>query len=275
LVSSTSLLDKLIKPKSHTISVDDLSNALDLTNDADIADEDHKILKGIVNFGNTDVKQIMKPRIDISAFELNTGYIELLKNMTKCGYSRVPIYKENLDNIVGVLYAKDLLPFLKETNDFKWREIIRTPFYVPENKKLDDLLKEFQHEKIHLAIIVDEYGGTSGIVTLEDVIEEIVGEIVDEHDDDDIVYSKLDDNNFVFEGKALLNDVCRIIELDYSLVEIEKGDSDTLAGLILEVEGRIPTKGEVIKFKHLSFLIQSADKRKVKRIKITIGDKIT
>jgi gliding motility-associated protein GldE len=271
LIFSTSLIDKVIKQKSHTISVNDLSQALDLTKDEDIADEDHKILKGIVKFGNTDVKQIMKPRVDITAFEVSSGYKKLLEDMTQSGFSRVPIYKEKLDTIVGVIYAKDLLPYLNEEDSFNWQSIIRPPFYVPENKKIDDLLKEFQHKKIHLALIVDEYGGTSGIVTLEDVIEEIVGEINDEFDDDDIVYSKLDSNNFVFEGKAHLNDVCRIMQIDSAMIEEVKGESDTLAGLILEVEGRIPAKGEKIKFRHLDFVIESADNRKIKRIKVTIN----
>ncbi len=271
LIASTSLIDKVIKPKSHTISVNDLSQALDLTTDEDIPDEDHKILKGIVKFGNTDVKQIMKPRVDITAFEVSSRYKKLLADMTQSGFSRVPIYKEKLDNIVGVIYAKDLLPFLNEDDNFNWQSIIRPPFYVPENKKIDDLLKEFQHKKIHLALIVDEYGGTSGIVTLEDVIEEIVGEINDEFDDDDIVYSKLDSTNFVFEGKAHLNDVCRIMQIDSAMIEEMKGESDTLAGLILEVEGRIPAKGEKIKFRNLDFVIESADNRKIKRIKVTIN----
>ena len=248
-----------------------MSQALDLTKDEDIPDEDHKILKGIVKFGNTDVKQIMKPRVDITAFEVSSGYKKLLEDMTQSGFSRVPIYKEKLDTIVGVIYAKDLLPFLNEDDNFNWQSIIRPPFYVPENKKIDDLLKEFQHKKIHLAMIVDEYGGTSGIVTLEDIIEEIVGEINDEFDDDDIVYSKLDSNNFVFEGKAHLNDVCRIMQIDSTMIEEVKGESDTLAGLILEVEGRIPAKGEKISFRNLDFIIESADNRKIKRIKVTIN----
>jgi gliding motility-associated protein GldE len=270
LMLSTTLLDKLIKPKSHNISVDELSQALDLTNDEEIADEDHKILQSIVKFGNIDVKQIMKPRMDITAFEAETKYKKLLEELTVSGFSRVPIYKEKLDNIIGVLYAKDLLPHLNENDNFNWQSIIRPPFYVPENKKLDDLLREFQHKKIHLAIIVDEYGGTSGIVSLEDVIEEVVGEINDEFDDDDLTYSKLDDNNFVFEGKAHLNDVYRITETDGEAFEDEKGEADTLAGFIIEIEGRIPTKNEKIKFKNLLFTIESADNRKIKRVKITV-----
>lgn len=270
LIYSTSLLDKLIKPKSHNISIGELSQALELTNDEDLPAEDHKILRGIVKFGNTDVKQIMKPRVDVTAFEYGTGYKKLLEDITSFGFSRMPIYKETLDNIAGVLYTKDLMQFLKNADDFKWQEIIRPPFFVPENKKIDDLLREFQHKKIHLAIVVDEYGGTSGIVTLEDVIEEIVGEINDEFDDDDLTYSKLDECNFVFEGKAHLNDVYRIIEIDGDEFEDVKGEADTLAGLIIEIEGRIPTKNEKIKLRNLIFTIESADNRKVKRVKITV-----
>ncbi len=270
LIYTTSLLDKLIKPKSHNISVDELSQALDLTSDDDMAEEDHKILKGIVKFGNTDVKQIMQSRTHVTAFEYKIGFTKLLADITAHGFSRVPIYKETLDNIVGVLYTKDLLQYLNESDSFNWQTIVRAPFFVPENKKIDDLLREFQYKKIHLAVVVDEYGGTSGIVTLEDVIEEIVGEINDEFDDDDLVYSKLDADNFVFEGKAALNDVARILEIDRADFEEAKGESDSLAGLIIEVEGRIPTKNEKIAFKNLIFTIESADNRKIKRVKITI-----
>ncbi len=270
LIFSTSMLDKLIKPGSHNISIDELSQALELTDDQDMPEEDHKILQGIVKFGNTDVKQIMKPRVDVTAFEYGTGYKKLLEDITSFGFSRLPIYKETLDNIAGVLYTKDLLQYVEKGDDFNWQEIIRPPFFVPENKKIDDLLREFQHKKIHLAVVVDEYGGTSGIVTLEDVIEEIVGEINDEFDDDELTYSKLDENNFVFEGKAHLNDVYRIMEINGGEFEDVKGEADTLAGLIIEIEGRIPTKNEKIKLKNLIFTIESADNRKVKRVKITI-----
>ncbi|MBA3971294.1 MAG: gliding motility-associated protein GldE [Bacteroidetes bacterium] len=270
LILTTSLLDKLIKPKSHNISVDELSKALDLTSDEDMDEEDHKILKGIVKFGNTDVKQIMQSRTHVTAFEFKIGFTKLLADLTAIGFSRVPIYRDSLDNIAGVLYTKDLLQYINEKDDFNWQSIVRPPFFVPENKKIDDLLREFQHKKIHLAVVVDEYGGTSGIVTLEDVIEEIVGEINDEFDDDDLVYSKLDANNFVFEGKAPLNDVYRILEIDGEDLEDVKGEADTLAGLIIEIEERIPTKNEKIVFKNLTFTIESADNRKIKRVKITI-----
>ena len=270
LILTTSLLDKIIKPRAHNISVDELSQALELTVDEDIPEEDHKILKGIVKFGNTDVKQIMRSRMDVIAFENDLGFRKLLDAITNSGFSRVPIYKTSLDNVVGVLYTKDLLQYLDERDDFNWHSIIRPPFFVPENKKIDDLLREFQYKKIHLAIVVDEYGGTSGIVTLEDVIEEIVGEINDEFDDDDLIYSKLDDCNFVFEGKAHLNDVYRVLQIDGEEFEDAKGEADSLAGFILEIEGRIPAKNEKIQFKNLTFIIESADNRRIKRVKITI-----
>lgn len=270
LIFTTSVLDKIIKPRAHNISVDELSQALELTVDEDIPAEDHKILKGIVKFGHTDVKQIMRSRIDVIAFESELKFTKLLDAITNSGFSRVPIYKGTLDNVLGVLYSKDLLQYMDENDNFNWHSIIRPPFFVPENKKIDDLLREFQNNKIHLAVVVDEYGGTSGIVTLEDVIEEIVGEINDEFDDDDLIYSKLDDSNYVFEGKAHLNDVYRILQIDGEDFEDAKGEADTLAGLILEVEGRIPTKNEKIQFKNLTFTIEAADNRRIKRVKITI-----
>ncbi len=270
LILSTTLLDKFIKPQAHNISVDELSQALELTNDKNMDEEDHKILKGIVKFGNTDVKQIMKQRLDVTAFDFNTPFTKILANITSSGFSRIPIFKENLDNIAGVLYTKDLLLHIDKDDMFDWQNILRKPFYVPENKKIDDLLREFQFEKIHLAIVVDEYGGTSGIVTLEDIIEEIVGEINDEFDDDDVIYSKLDNHNYIFEGKVHLNDLYRILQIDGTAFEEVKGEADTLAGFITEIERRIPAKNEKIKFESFLFTIESADNRKIKRIKITI-----
>ena len=269
LIFSTSIIDKRVKQRGHSISVDQLSQALDLTNENELQKGDHEILKGIVKFGNVDVKQVMKSRMDVTAFDFEMSYKELLNNILASGFSRIPIYKETFDHVAGVIYIKDLLPHLqKET--FEWQSLIRPPFFVPESKKLDDLLKDFQHKKIHLAIVVDEYGGTSGIVTLEDIIEEIVGEINDEFDDDDIVYSKLDENNFVFEGKVLLNDLYRIMEMDGKSFEDAKGESDTLAGFLIELKGKIPLKNEKISFKNLYFKIESADNRRIRRVKVTI-----
>lgn len=271
LVLLSDIVDKQFGNKGHDISVDDLSHALDLTSAKEnIEADDHKILKGIVTFGNTEVKQIMKPRLDVTAFEYETPFTELLPKLIEAGYSRLPVYKESFDNVTGIVYSKDLLSHLDEGDDFKWQELLRPPFFVPENKKIDDLLAEFQKTKIHLAIVVDEYGGTSGIVTLEDVMEEIVGEITDEFDDDELVYSKLDDNNYVFEGKISLSNFYRITGVDSELFEDDKGEADSLAGFILEKEGRIPAKNTKINFANIEFTIESVDSKKIKRIKVSI-----
>lgn len=270
LVHSTNFIDKRIKKKGHNISVGELSHALELSSDENGKDEDQKILEGIVKFGNTDVKQIMTSRIDVVPIEITATYQEVVATILDCGYSRIPVYKENFDNIAGVLYIKDLLPHL-DNEDFDWTSILRNPFFVPENKKIDDLLREFQSKKIHLAIVVDEYGGTSGIVSLEDVLEEIVGEISDEFDDDDLIYSKLDEFNYIFEGKAPLNDVYRVLEVESEEVfEEQKGEAETLAGFLIELKGKIPKKGEKVRFEQYLFTVEAADKRRVKRIKVTI-----
>ena len=271
LIKSTAFLDEKVKNKTQHISVEDLSHAFDLTISSDMPDSERKILKGIVKFGQVNVKQIMIPRMDITAFEYNSPFRKLLEDILSSGYSRVPIYREAIDKISGILYVKDLLPYLDKEDDFKWQSLIREPFFVPENKKNDDLLKEFQHRKIHLAVVVDEFGGISGIVTLEDVIEEIVGEINDEFDDDDLVYSKLDDHNYVFEGKISLNDLSRKIGIESDLFELASGrEADTLAGFLIEYTGNIPKKGEEVKFKDYIFTVESADNRKIKRVKVTV-----
>lgn len=271
LIKSTAFIDKKVKKKTQHISVEDLSHAFDLTTSAEMPDSEKKILKGIVKFGQVNVKQIMIPRMDIIAFEYNSPYKKLLEDILASGYSRVPIYKEVIDKISGILYVKDLLLYLDKEDDFKWQSLIREPFFVPENKKNDDLLKEFQHRKIHMAVVVDEFGGTSGIVTLEDVIEEIVGEINDEFDDDDLVYSKLDEQNYVFEGKISLNDLSRKLGIYNSMFELSSGrEADTLAGFLIELTGNIPKKGEEVKFKDYIFTVESADNRKIKRVKVTV-----
>ena len=271
LIKSTAFIDKKVKKKTQHISVEDLSHAFDLTISSDTPDSERKILKGIVKFGQLNVKQIMISRMDITAFEYNSPFRKLLEDILASGYSRVPIYREAIDKISGILYVKDLLPYLDKGDDFKWQSLIREPFFVPENKKNDDLLKEFQHRKIHMAVVVDEFGGTSGIVTLEDVIEEIVGEINDEFDDDDLVYSKLDDHNYVFEGKISLNDLSRKLGIESDLFELASGrEADTLAGFLIEFTGNIPKKGEEVKFKDYIFTVESADNRKIKRVKVTV-----
>jgi gliding motility-associated lipoprotein GldD len=273
LVSSTRFIDRTLKKRSAGISVDELSHALDITDKEDIGEEDHKILQGIVKFGNTDVRQIMTSRVDVTGFDLSTPYEDLLQAVLESGYSRIPVFEDDFDNIKGVLYLKDLLPYLKkEPNTFNWNELIREPFFVPEKKKIDDLLNEFRERKMHIAIVVDEYGGSQGIVTLEDVIEEIVGNISDEFDDEDLVYSKLDDRNVVFEGKTALNDVYRVLEISGDELEAVKGESDTLAGLIIEYSGRIPKKNERIDIEGYRFTVEAADKKRVKRIKVTLPD---
>lgn len=263
-------VEKKFKQQSSNFSIDHLSHALELTSDEETTKEEHKILQGIVNFGNTDTRQVMKPRIDVFALNESASFPDILPQIVENGYSRVPVYKDNLDTVVGVLYSKDLLPHI-DKNDFKWTSLLRQPYFVPENKKLDDLLKEFQEKKIHLAIVVDEYGGTSGIVSLEDIIEQIVGDISDEFDDEDLIYSKLDDNNYIFEGKTNLQEFYKAIELeDETMFENAKGESETLAGLILEISGRFPKKGEIIHFDNFKFTIEALDKKRIKQIKITL-----
>ncbi len=269
LVNSTNFIDKRIKKKGHSISVDELSKALELTSDDNDRDDEQRILEGIVKFGNTDVKQVMTSRVDVISIEESMTYKEVIELILDSGYSRIPVHKENFDSILGVLYIKDLLPHLHK-DDFKWKSVIRKPFFVPENKKIDDLLREFQSKKIHLAIVVDEYGGSSGIISLEDILEEIVGEISDEFDEDDITYSKLDDYTYAFEGKTPLNDFYRILNIEGTEFEAKKGDSDTLAGFVLEIFGKIPQKNEKIKFFDYQIVIEAADKRRVKRVLIKL-----
>ena len=269
LISLTKFIEKKLGSKNSSFSVETLSQALELTSEGATTKDEQKILEGIVNFGNTETVQIMKPRIDIFALSDEEDYQVVLTKILENGYSRNPVYKENIDTIIGVLYAKDLLAHLHKKN-FKWQSLLREAFFVPENKKLDDLLDDFRDRKNHLAIVVDEYGGTSGLVTLEDVIEEIVGDINDEFDDDDLQYSKIDANNYIFEGKTTIKDFCRVLDdEDEDIFEEEKGESETLAGFILEISGRFPKKGEQIHFKNYTFTIEALDKKRIKQIKAT------
>jgi putative hemolysin len=261
--------NKLGKQKSN-INVNYLSQALELASDQDTTKEEHKILQGIVSFGNTDAKQVMQPRIDIFALEESLKLTEIFSEIVSRGFSRIPVYKDNVDTIIGVLYAKDLLPYL-DRKQFDWRTLLREPFFVPENKKLDDLMVEFQEKKVHLAIVVDEYGGTSGIVSLEDVIEEIVGDISDEFDDEDLTFSKLDDKNYVFEGKTTLKDFYRIIKLeDENIFESKKGEAETIAGFVLEISGSFPKLGSKIKVDNYGFTIEALDKKRIQQVKVTL-----
>ncbi|SFE33576.1 gliding motility-associated protein GldE [Flavobacterium xueshanense] len=262
------LHNKLGKQKTN-FSVDQLSQALELTASDETSTEEQKILEGIVSFGNTDTRQVMSPRIDIFALEIDESFSVICPKIIEKGFSRIPVYRDNIDQIEGVLFVKDLLPHIN-TNEFDWKSLLREPFFVPENKKLDNLLKDFQGMKRHLAIVVDEYGGTSGLVSLEDVIEEIVGDISDEFDDENINFSQIDDKNYLFEGKINLKDFYRIIDVDEELFEIKKGEAETLAGFILEILGNFPKKNEKISFENCLFIIESVDQKRVKQIKVTI-----
>ncbi|RTY76123.1 gliding motility-associated protein GldE [Flavobacterium sp. LS1R10] len=262
------LHNKLGKQKTN-FSVDQLSQALELTASDETSSEEQKILEGIVSFGNTDTRQVMSPRIDIFALEIEESFAAICPKIIEKGYSRIPVYRDNIDQIEGVLFVKDLLPHIN-TNEFDWKALLREPFFVPENKKLDNLLKDFQNKKSHLAIVVDEYGGTSGLVSLEDVIEEIVGDISDEFDDEQISFSQIDEKNYLFEGKINLRDFYRIIDVDEELFEIKKGEAETLAGFILEILGNFPKKDQKIAFENCLFTIEAVDKKRVKQIKVTI-----
>jgi len=270
LVKGTDFINKAAKKRMIDVSTDDLEHALALTKEETGDEGDHKILEGIVKFGNTDVKQIMCSRVDVEAIDINETYEELMSLVLEAGYSRIPVYKDNFDEVVGILYVKDLLPYLSQGGNIDWKTLIRTPFFVPENKKIDDLLKEFQELKMHMAVVVDEYGGASGIVTLEDVLEEIVGEITDEFDQDDLIYTKVDQNTYVFEGKTPLVDLYKVLDIDGKEIEEAKGESDSIGGFIVETAGRILRNNEFIEFSNLKFIVESSDKRRVKMVKIII-----
>jgi putative hemolysin len=268
LIYSTSTMNRRLIRKKQNISMDDLSGALELTSE-DISEEKN-ILEGIIKFGNIDVKEIMKARIDVVSADIKTNLDELISIANASGYSRIPIYDKTFDNVKGILYIKDLLPHIQKNKNFKWQSLVRPPYYVPENKKIDDLLSDFQTKKIHMAIVVDEYGGTSGIITLEDIIEEIVGEITDESDEDVVLFEKLSDHEYLFNGKILLNDLCKVLDIEDDIFDAVRGDADTLAGLILELKGDFPEKGEKTSFRNLEFTIEALDKRRIKQIRLLI-----
>ena len=272
LVNSTNLIDKRIEKRKESIQANELEHALNLTVDSVDNEDEKKILEGIVKFGNTDVKQIMTPRTDVISFEITTPFNELMSELKEIKYSRIPVFEDSFDKIKGILYAKDLLGKMNEKKNFKWPHLLREPKFVPENKKLDDLLKEFQEEKTHIAIVVDEYGGSSGIVSLEDVLEEIVGEITDEFDEEDINYKKLDELNYIFDGKTTLIDIYKLLEIDGEIFEKEKRESDTIAGFCIEQAGKILLKNEKISFDRYTITVEAADKRRIKKVKITINE---
>ena len=266
LISSTSIIQKKFSRLRKDISMDDLSEVLNLPS-TEIT-EDKEILKGIVRFGNIDAKEIMKARMGIFAINIKTKFTRVLPEIISSGYSRIPVYIESLDNIKGMLYIKDLLPHMHKPNTFRWQSLIRPPYFIPETKKIDDLLEEFQTKKIHMAIVLDEYGGTYGLITLEDILEEIVGEITDEYDEEEITYKKLGENVFLFEGKTQLNDFYKITGSEINVFDKVKGEADTLAGLILEIKGEIPMKNDVIRYTNFVFNITSVDNRRIKEVEV-------
>lgn len=271
LVSSTRLIEKRLSKSGADISIEELDKAIDLTTDDEATKQEIKMLKGVVKFGNLTVRQIMRSRVDIIGVELNTPFPELMDVVKSSGYSRIPVYEEDLDHIKGVLYVKDLLGFLNEGEDFKWRELIRESFYVPESKKIDDLFRDIQEKRVHMAIVVDEYGGTEGLITLEDIVEEVVGEIKDEFDDIiELSFQKIDDNNFVFEGKALINDICKIIGLEQDTFDEVKGEADSVGGLVLEIAGRIPNRDDEVSFGSYTFKVLQVGNNRIERVKVSV-----
>jgi putative hemolysin len=260
-----------IEGRGPSLSVDDLEQALELTTDEHTTEDEQRMLKGIVRFGSTTVKEVMTPRTSVIAIDIKAPFHDTLAHIVDKGYSRIPVYEEQLDQIKGLLYVKDLLPYVDASDNFGWQDLIRLPFFVPESKKIDDILKEFQQRRIHLAIVVDEFGGTSGVISLEDVLEEIVGEISDEFDDDDLVYSKLDEYNYVFEAQTPLIDFCRVLDLPKDIFESVDGESDSLAGLVLELAGKFLEKNEEITYDAFTFKVESVDQRKLIRIKVTVN----
>ncbi len=272
LVKLTDVVERKIEPFQGATDKTEIDRAIDLamTNEGETK-ENVDILKGIAKFGEVTVKQIMKSRVDVVALNIETPFDELMKIVKDCGYSRIPVFNDDFDTIVGILYVKDLLSFVKQGPLFNWQSLIReSVLYVPESKKISELLKDIQQERVHMAIVVDEYGGSSGIVTLEDVLEEVIGDIQDEFDQEEVDYVKLDDHTYIFEGKTLINDVCRIIDEPLELFEVVKGDADSLAGIMLEIIGAIPKSGKIIPFKHFTFHVLEATERRIERIKITI-----
>tara|TARA_B100000378_G_scaffold160843_1_gene129587 strand:- start:428 stop:1315 length:888 start_codon:yes stop_codon:yes gene_type:complete len=271
----TVLIHNRLGKQRSALSVDQLSQALELTSEEDTTKEEQKILQGIVSFGNTETKQVMKPRIDMFALNIEQDFKEVIAEVTENGYSRIPVYEDNIDNVKGILYIKDLLPYLDQKK-FNWQALLREPYFVPENKKLDDLLNDFKDKKNHLAIVVDEYGGTSGLISLEDIIEEIVGDISDEFDDEDLIFSKLDDHNYVFEGKTPLKNFYKVIKLeDPVYFEEKKGEAETLAGFLLEISGEFPQKNQKIIFENYTFTIEAIEGKRIKQVKVNIGYEVS
>jgi gliding motility-associated protein GldE len=270
LIKSTGLVNRRLAKKGQNISMDDLSEAIDLA--TDVVQDEKEMLEGIVRFSNLEVSEIMKPRTDVTAVDIQTDLKTLIGIIIDSGFSRIPVYEETSDNLKGILYVKDLLPHINKRDEFNWPKLIREPFFVPETKKINDLLKEFQEKKIHLAIVVDEYGGTEGIVTMEDILEEVVGEITDESDDAEEFYRRIDTRTTIFDGKTLLNDFYKVTELDDELFDDVKGDAETVAGLILELKGGFPRVNDIVHCKNVEFTVLGMDKRRIKEIKVFVKD---
>ena len=270
LIVSTSFVNHRLQKHHKNVSIDEISQALKLTSDQELSEE-KEMLEGIVKFGNKNVAEIMNPRVDVVSLDIKTSFSTVLNLIVDSGFSRIPVYIGSFDNIKGILYIKDILPHSHKNDSFNWQTLIRPPFYVPETKKINSLLKEFQKNKVHLAVVIDEYGGTSGIVTLEDVLEEIVGEIVDEFDEEENFFTQISENVFLFDGKTLLGDFFKISKCDDNVFNSIKGEAETLAGLILEIKGEIPELHEKIEYKQFIFTIEAVDKRRIKQIKIEIN----
>lgn len=269
LMRSGILAEKVVQTETRVLSVDDLEQALELTDKEDIKDE-QSILQGIIRFGDETAKEVMTCRKDVVDLNIKCTYAEVLQCIVENNYSRIPIYQDNSDNVIGILYIKDLLPHIGKPENFRWQSLIRPPHFVPETKKIDDLLREFQENKVHIAIVVDEFGGTSGIITLEDILEEIVGEINDEYDEEEKYYTRLNRNTYIFEGKVLISDLCKILEIDYEEFSDVEGDADTLAGLMLELKGDFPVIHEKLEYKNYIFEILEIDERRISKVKVVI-----
>lgn len=272
MVRFTTIIDRRVRIHEHTVSADELTHAIDITSDTNTGQQEKEILKGIVSFGSKTVRQIMKSRVDVAAIDINVPFDEMLKRVNEIGYSRFPVYDDTFDNISGILYIKEILPHLYQAPDFEWKVLLKPALFVPDNKRIDLLLADFQEERMHMAIVVDEYGGKLGIVTMEDILEEIFGEINDEFDEEPLAYSKIDNNTYIIEGKMLINDFCKISDIDDDIFDQVKGDSETIAGMIMEMHGKIPTRNETIEYKHFRFTIESVDNRRIKRIKVEIHE---
>ncbi len=272
LITGGNLAERAVPKENRQLSVDDLEQALELTDKDDIKDE-KSMLQGIIRFGDETAKEVMTSRQDIVSVDIKNNFQDVLASIAENNYSRIPVYQDNDDNIRGILYIKDLLPHLSKPSNFRWQSLIRPPYFVPETKKIDALLREFQDNKIHIAIVVDEFGGTCGLVTLEDILEEIVGEINDEYDEDEKVYSKLNYNTYLFEGKTLLSDFCKILQIDDDEFDDVAGDADTVAGLLLELKGDFLSIHEKCDYKHYSFEVMAVEGRRISRVKVIVNNK--